>query len=314
MERQCLSLKVSVNDKRDDLDCQVAHTLISNDHDLSYEQCDEILLSNESLVKNMLEKANLLAEFHHELRMNTGAFELEGREMDIDVTTPENIKIEVINRHSTARSIVEELMVIYNNFAGQYCLQNDVPTIYRTQASPGHAMPSQLPDGPLGRYEGAKLLRPAVISTRPGPHFGLALDHYSRATSPIRRYQDLMVQGQILYHMYHQENKYTSEEIISKANSCAQQSRILSRVENSRNRYWFLKFLDQTLSARSHQWTMPAVILETKIDQRATLELTDYPFRIRCSLPATSKSGDEIEVSLKGVDLWNRSAQFVLAQ
>ncbi|MDP6050619.1 MAG: RNB domain-containing ribonuclease, partial [SAR202 cluster bacterium] len=47
VERQCLSLKVSVNEKRDDIDCYFAHTLISNDHDLSYEQCDEILLSNE---------------------------------------------------------------------------------------------------------------------------------------------------------------------------------------------------------------------------------------------------------------------------
>ena len=314
VERQCLSLKVSVNEKRDDLDCHFAHTLISNDHDLSYEQCDEILLSNETPIKNMLGKARLLAIFHHELRMNFGAFELEGREMSIDVARPEDVKIHVISRHSPSRNIVEELMVIYNNFAGQYCLQNDVPTIYRTQASPGHPMPSELPNGPLGRYEGAKLLRPAVISTRPGPHFGLALDHYSRATSPIRRYQDLMVQGQILHHIYHQENKYTSEEIISQANACAQQSRILSRVETSRNRYWFLKFLDQNLSARNHQWTMPAVVLETKIDQRAILELTDYPFRIRCSIPATSKLGDEIEVSLKGVDLWNRSAQFVLAQ
>ena len=314
VERQCLSLKVSVNENRDDIDCHFAHTLISNDHDLSYEQCDEILLSSESPIKNMLEKARLLSEFHHELRINAGAFELEGREMGIDVTVQKNVKIEVINRHSPSRNIVEELMVIYNNFAGQYCLQNDVPTIYRTQASPGHAMPSQLPDGPLGRYEGAKLLRPAVISTRPGPHFGLALDHYSRATSPIRRYQDLMVQGQILHHMYHQKIKYTSEEMISKANACGQQSRILSRVENSRNRYWFLKFLDQNLSARNHQWIMPAIVLETKNDQRAILELTDYPFRIRCSLHATSKPGDEIDVSLKGVDLWNRSAQFVLAQ
>ena len=62
VERQCLSLKVSVNENRDDIDCHFAHTLISNDHDLSYEQCDEILLSSESPIKNMLEKAALNKE------------------------------------------------------------------------------------------------------------------------------------------------------------------------------------------------------------------------------------------------------------
>jgi ribonuclease R len=36
--------------------------------------------------------------------------------------------------------------------------------------------------------------KPAIYSTTPGPHFGLALDHgYTHFTSPIRRYPDLLV-------------------------------------------------------------------------------------------------------------------------
>jgi len=46
-------------------------------------------------------------------------------------------------------------------------------------------------------------LKPAVYSTTPQPHFGLALPAYTHSNSPLRRYPDLLIQG-ILHTLFEQ--------------------------------------------------------------------------------------------------------------
>ncbi|WP_250124262.1 ribonuclease R family protein [Chroococcidiopsis sp. CCMEE 29] len=46
-------------------------------------------------------------------------------------------------------------------------------------------------------------LKPAVYSTMPQPHFGLALPTYTHSNSPLRRYPDLLIQG-ILHTLFEQ--------------------------------------------------------------------------------------------------------------
>lgn len=61
--------------------------------------------------------------------------------------------------------------------------------IMRTLAKPEHTLPLR---GMVNR-----LMTRAQISTKPGPHMGMALDGYTNCTSPLRKYVDFLVHLQI---------------------------------------------------------------------------------------------------------------------
>jgi len=61
--------------------------------------------------------------------------------------------------------------------------------IMRTLSSPEQVLPL--------RSMVNRLLTRAQLSTQPGPHMGMALEHYSNCTSPLRKYADFLVHLQI---------------------------------------------------------------------------------------------------------------------
>jgi exoribonuclease-2 len=71
--------------------------------------------------------------------------------------------------------LIAELMIHVNNSWGKLLAESDTPGLYRVQAS--------------GKVK---------MSTRAGEHQGLGLSHYLWASSPLRRYADLVNQRQIL--------------------------------------------------------------------------------------------------------------------
>ncbi|MCP4651637.1 MAG: RNB domain-containing ribonuclease, partial [PVC group bacterium] len=48
-----------------------------------------------------------------------------------------------------------------------------------------------------GMFACRRKLKPAVLQTIPEKHSGLGLEHYTRVTSPLRRYLDLLVHQQL---------------------------------------------------------------------------------------------------------------------
>jgi exoribonuclease-2 len=75
--------------------------------------------------------------------------------------------------------IVAEAMILANSTWGGWLASNAVPGIYRSQAS----------------------LAPGIkvrMGTKPAPHAGMGVPQYTWATSPLRRYVDLVNQWQII--------------------------------------------------------------------------------------------------------------------
>ena len=52
-----------------------------------------------------------------------------------------------------------------------------------------------------GMFALRKSLQRSLIRTSPAPHAGLGLEHYTQATSPLRRYVDLLVHQQLRAHL-----------------------------------------------------------------------------------------------------------------
>ncbi|KAI1128395.1 hypothetical protein F5Y10DRAFT_240595 [Nemania abortiva] len=121
----------------------------------------------------------------------------------------------LIHVHYSQRSgtdLVENAMKLANEVAARWCHQRGIPIPYRTQPHALHnaALVQQYardvlnpmlnsgirPDETVWRRM-QSLLGVDEVSTTPGPHFTLGSDMYTKATSPLRRFGDLIVHWQI---------------------------------------------------------------------------------------------------------------------
>ncbi|WP_395058249.1 ribonuclease catalytic domain-containing protein [Polaromonas sp.] len=91
----------------------------------------------------------------------------------------EKVSISIRKRGAPLDLIVAEAMILANSTWGEWLAEHGVPGIYRSQAS----------------------LAPGVkvrMGTRALPHAGIGVKSYAWATSPLRRYTDLVNQWQII--------------------------------------------------------------------------------------------------------------------
>jgi ribonuclease R len=145
------------------------------------------------------------------------------------VTTEEGV-IKRLDRDEATLGyvIVQELMILANAELARYAAEQEIPILYRTHAARAHA-PSRaallaqldaasqvaLPEGQLDalRETTHLALGRATYSATIGSHFGLCLPAYTHATSPLRRYADLLTQRQLAAVLYGDPVPHSRDEI-----------------------------------------------------------------------------------------------------
>jgi len=110
---------------------------------------------------------------------NFKLLDADGNAPVADPTGQESVVISERRRGAPLDTIVAEAMILANNTWGGWLAELGVPGIYRSQAS---------------MAPGVKVR----MSTRAQPHAGMGVAHYTWATSPLRRYVDLVNQWQII--------------------------------------------------------------------------------------------------------------------
>ena len=103
----------------------------------------------------------------------------EGDAGDREPDGSETVRIGERRRGAPLDLVVSEAMILANSHWGGWIAQHGVPGIYRSQAS----------------------LAPGIkvrMGTKPLPHAGMGVAQYTWATSPLRRYVDLVNQWQII--------------------------------------------------------------------------------------------------------------------
>ena len=313
--RPAMSLMMRVTASGEVLDHEVLRSVVRSRAALSYREADRELGDPESPWHRVLVPLESIAKTLRRRREEAGAVEMEQPEMVIRVRDSGAVEVTVGSRSAPARSTVAELMVLCNSLLGEYCAREKLPAAYRSQPAPevSHPPAADLPDAAL-RYVVMRRLRRAEVSTVARAHSGLGLPVYVHATSPLRRYPDLILQRQIGHFLSTGEPLYSTEEVASVAQRAEVQLPELSRIEEQRRRYWFLRFLKHRLEGNrdaDDEALFDAVVLDNPARRPALLELADYPFRFRAELPASFVLGGTVTLKLHGVDLWRRTGQFV---
>ena len=213
--------------------------------------------------------------------------------------------------------MIAEFMIFYNAMLAEFCKKNELPAPYRSQKAPDLSdIVAQTPEGLLRWYLTVRKMGPATISTEPGAHAGLGVPAYIQASSPLRRYPDLVIQRQVSHFLKTGEKFYSDEEISSVAQRADMQIREISRMEFDREKYWFLKHLDterRELERAGEESIHEAYVLDNQPNRAGVMDLVQYPFRVRAALGSEVKPGEVVKLRLHSVDLWRRVGQFVVA-
>jgi exoribonuclease-2 len=168
---------------------------------LSYRDADELIELAPPEDPDLAELHTLLQK-RHRWRLQRGALVMdlpEGR-----IRCRDGAPCLEITEPGPARRLVAEAMILTGCVAASYGQAHDLPLPYRSQLPAQLPTPQELaglPDGPVRFAAIKRCLSRGLTGFRPAAHFSLGVTAYVQATSPIRRYGDLVVQRQINAHL-----------------------------------------------------------------------------------------------------------------
>jgi len=294
--RPAISMMAWVNSQAEISKFDIFPSMVKVKHQLTYHDANHMVNDHPEL-RQLHELACAFREF----RLNNDAVYITLPEIHIriDAVTGE-ITIHRVNRESACRMLVAESMIMANWITAQFLRKNQTPAIYRSQPPPKERLFENQEGSLFENWMQRKLLSRFVLSCKPSGHSGLGLDCYLTATSPIRKYYDLITQRQIRS-VLGCGTAYTKEEINQIIQNTRQPMTHASRLQFARNRYWIVKYLEQHRGV-----TTPAMVLERRWNNYIVL-LTEY--LLECSLPVTSSMNfdpeEMIEVTIQRADARN---------
>ncbi|MBN8651079.1 MAG: ribonuclease R [Cytophagales bacterium] len=213
-------------------------TVIHSNHRFSYEQAQEVI---ETGAGTFAEELKILNQLHHILRkerFKKGAVNFETTEVKFKLDEKGKPLAVVPKIRKDAHKLIEEFMLLANRAVATYVFkmkkgEEKNTFIYRTHDLPneekvedfarfakqfGHQLSiesasiskslNKLMDTIEGKPEqnvlqslAVRAMAKAKYTTDAKGHFGLAFDHYTHFTSPIRRYPDMMVHRLLQYYL-----------------------------------------------------------------------------------------------------------------
>ncbi len=209
-----------------------------------------------------------IAELLKGQREANGAVNLPFPRMNVELDGS-TIKLVPDERGSASQTIVSELMILANRIAAEYLSEHKLPAIYRSQKAPDPPIEARAEWKPHHLYEARRSFSRSAQGFEPSLHSGLGLNCYVQATSPIRRYRDLILQRQIKHHLRTGETLYSQEsleEILTVTSTPVSQA---EKMERNRKGY----FLHKLLKANRGE-EVEAVVLAASAE-RYTLQLKE---------------------------------------
>jgi len=216
-----------------------------------------------------------IAENLRAKRLDAGALIIQLPQLKISIDKDSNVSIRKNYMNSVAHKVISEFMILMNRMAGKFLKDNNIPGIYRSQPEPiSEDARSHDENDPLFALHVVKYLRAPRVGLDPAPHLSLGIDVYAQATSPIRRYVDLIIQRQIVSKLENDEPSYSEDELENLYPKIEIGIRDKKMVERNREKYWVYKHL------KTLEGTEISGIINSINDSRASVYLPDYLFEI----------------------------------
>lgn len=345
-------------------------TVIHSNHRFTYEEAQQVLETGTGLFAKELRLLNDLAHKLRKQRFARGAVNFETTEVKFKLDEKGKPLAVVPKVRKDAHKLIEEFMLlankqvatfVYNRKKAEEDAQRNT-FVYRIHDYPdpekvknfalfarqfGHRLSvdeksisrslNKLMDEIEGKPEQGVLQQIAVramakakYSTEPKGHFGLAFEHYSHFTSPIRRYPDMMVH-RLLAHYLAEGKPANKNEYEEKCIHSSEREKRAADAERASIKYKQVEYMalmaggtvyDGLISGVT-EWGLYVEIIETKCEGMIRMaDLSDdyYEFDERnfCLIGRKTKKiftlGDQVRVKVKKTDIDKRLIDLVLAR
>jgi len=289
--RPAISIIIKLNRSAEIINYEIVSSLIKIKKQLTYYNVNTIANENSEVLI-----LHDIAKKFREKRLRQGAVQISLPEVNVWL---DNGKVSVtkINRESPGRMLVAEIMIMANWLMAAFLLKHDMPAIFRSQAEPRERLYRKEEGTFFQNYMQRRFLSRFILSPKAENHSGLGLNAYVTATSPIRKYFDLITQRQ-LRGILGLEEPYTKKEIENLIQRLEQPMSCVSKTQRNRHRYWLLKYLESKIREEQE-----AIVLSRRKENYQVL-LTDY--MLECDLPISSsinlKPQDIIHVTIQHVN------------
>lgn len=290
--RPGISTLVHLNRFFEIIDYEIVASIIKVHHQMTYTEAN-ILNGEDDPITTLHKIATVLRD----RRIKSGAVQITLPEVNIWLEENGEIGISRIDRENPSRMLVSEFMILANSLMAEFLAEKNVPAVFRSQPDPKQRLFHGVETSLFLNCMQRRHLSRAVIGIKPENHSGLGVKAYVTATSPIRRYYDLMTQRQIRGVLGY-EPSYTGEVIESMLQHLELPMANTGRTQFQRRRYWLLKYLEGLKGS-----SLEAIVLDARRDCFIVL-LKDYMLEWR--LPSSSslklKPGDLVQVTIQHAD------------
>ena len=281
-EKLTFSAIFELDDKANIKNKWFGRTVIYSDKRYTYEQAQDVIEGKQDDLQDVILKMDELAKILRKQRMDDGALSFDKIEVKFDLDE-ENEPIGVNFKESKdANKLIEEFMLLANRKVSEFISltpenkDSKKTYIYRTHDNPkedkladlkefvekfGYKIDlstkesitsslNELLKQVHGKAESnmietlvIRTMSKAEYSTENIGHYGLAFEHYSHFTSPIRRYPDVMGH-RLLQHYIDQGKSTDSKKYNEYCKHCSEMENTAAKAERDSIKYMQVKYMD----------------------------------------------------------------------
>jgi len=323
---------------------------------------DIALNSKEYAVDNRISEAILkldtLAKILRKKRMHQGAISFDKLEVKFHLDENNNPEGVYFKESKDANKLIEEFMLLANRKVAEFIGKQDKTFVYRVHDEPddekiaalqkiirqfGYHLKTQnrkttanslnkLLKDVQGKKEqnlvdtlAIRSMSKAIYTTDNIGHYGLAFDHYTHFTSPIRRYPDVLVHRLLQFYLEGGKNNRL-KDLEERCEHCSNMEYLASSAERDSIKYMQVKFMvdhqDQEflgVISGVTEWGIYVEIISNKCEGMVRLQdLKDDHYKfIKEEFVVEGQItknrfqlGDEVWVRVKNADLIKRHLDF----
>jgi len=218
-------------------------SLVEVEQNLTYLQADEFIQEK----KEFWPQLYALAKQLRAQRIEAGAIVVEQAEPEIVLRQEkEEIQVELLEKSLPfSQVVVAEMMILCNHYIARWAKEKELPLFYRTQNINFSKDLAGIWTRPEDIYQVVKGMAPSILDIEPEQHACLGVSCYAPITSPLRRYIDLLNQGQVVKVLQGEKPLFSKDNLQGMLPYLSARQTLVGQVQRFRPRYWKLLYFQQ---------------------------------------------------------------------